>query len=58
MSKKSILKRVKITKNSKVLRRVSHQGHNQAKKPPKIKRAHRKMVYFYEPHAKTIKKVA
>ncbi|MGB9763050.1 MAG: 50S ribosomal protein L35 [Minisyncoccia bacterium] len=56
MSKKTILKRVKITKNSKILHRISKQGHNQAKKSPKVKRIHRKMVAFYAPHAKTIKK--
>lgn len=57
MSKKTILKRIKITKNSKILRRVSYQGHNQAKKSSKIKHRHNKMVPFYEPYIKNLKKI-
>lgn len=46
MITKSYRKRLKITKQGKILRRVAHQGHNQAKESPKIKRQRRKTVPF------------
>lgn len=56
MAKKSIQKRIKITKKGKVLRRPSHQGHNQAKKSSKLKQKKRKLVSFkiYTKHIKRI----
>jgi len=47
MGKTSIQKRIKITKTGKVLRRLSHQGHNQAKKSSKTKQQGRKRVSFH-----------
>jgi ribosomal protein L35 len=47
MGKTSIQKRIKITKTGKVLRRLGHQGHNQAKKSSKTKQQGRKRVSFY-----------
>jgi len=35
LKQKSYRKRIKITKQGKMLRRASHQGHNQAKQPAK-----------------------
>jgi ribosomal protein L35 len=55
MGKASIQKRVKITKTGKVLRRVSHQGHNQAKESPKIKQQRKKDVLF-RIYAKQVKR--
>jgi len=55
MSKKSYSKRVKITKTGKVLRRNSHQGHNQAKVTSKVKRQRRKLVKF-NAYAKKLKR--
>ncbi|MGC8651111.1 MAG: 50S ribosomal protein L35 [Minisyncoccia bacterium] len=55
MTKKAYLKRVKITKTGKVLRRTGHQGHNQAKETPKVKRQRRKIVSF-SAYAKKIKR--
>jgi ribosomal protein L35 len=55
MGKTSIQKRIKITKRGKVLRRVSHQGHNQAKESPKTKQQRKKNVPFLL-YAKQIKR--
>jgi len=47
MGKTSIQKRIKITKTGKVLRRISHQGHNQAKESSKTKQQRKKRVSFH-----------
>lgn len=55
MGKTSFQKRIKITKTGKVLRRVSHQGHNQAKESPKTKQQRKKCVSFHL-YAKQVKR--
>ena len=55
LKQKSYRKRIKITKQGKMLRRVSHQGHNQAKQPSKIKRQRKKLVPLS--HPKYVKKL-
>jgi len=46
MSNNSIRKRTKITKSGKILRRIGHQGHNQAKQSSKTKRRRKKSIPF------------
>jgi len=46
MGRKTILKRIKITKKGKFLRRISHIGHNLAKKSGKQKQRKKKMAGF------------
>jgi len=55
MGKTSIQKRIKITKRGKVLRRISHQGHNQAKQSSKTKQQRRKDASFHL-YAKQVKR--
>jgi len=55
MGKTSIRKRIKITKTGKVLRRSSHQGHNQAKESSEIKQQRRKRISF-DLYAKQVKR--
>jgi ribosomal protein L35 len=55
MGKTSIQKRIKITKTGKVLRRISNQGHNQAKKSSKTKQQSRKSASFHL-YAKQVKR--
>jgi large subunit ribosomal protein L35 len=55
-TRKSILKRFKITKTGKVLRRVCGQDHYRAKKSRKEKRKRRKWVPLSKGEAKIIKK--
>ena len=56
-TRKSVLKRFKITKTGKVLRRRAGLDHYQAKKSGNQKRRGRKMVEVSKPEAKKIKKL-
>ena len=56
-TRKSILKRFKITKKGKVLRRAVGQNHYRVKKSGKKKRLKRKWVPVSEWEAKKIKKL-
>jgi len=55
-TKKSILKRLKITKTGKILRRVTGQDHYRAKKSGKKIRQKRKWVPLSKSEMKIIKK--
>ena len=55
-TRKSILKRFKITKTGKILRRVTGQDHYRAKKSGKKIRKTRKWVPLSKAEAKIIKK--
>ena len=55
-TKKSILKRFKITKTGKILRRVTGQDHYRAKKSGKKIRKTRKWVPLSKAEAKIVKK--
>lgn len=55
-TKKSILKRFKITKTGKILRRVTGQDHYRAKKSGKKIRKSRKWVPLSKAEAKAIRK--
>jgi len=56
-TRKSILKRFKITKTGKILRRPTGLDHYLAKKSGKKKRLSRKWVKVSRPEAKKIKKL-
>jgi len=56
-TRKSILKRFKITRTGKILRRAIGQDHNLAKKSGKKRRQKRKWVKLSKPEAKKIKKL-
>jgi large subunit ribosomal protein L35 len=56
-TRKSILKRFKITKTGKVLRRLTGLDHYRAKKPGKKIRKGRKWILVSKPEAKKIKKL-
>lgn len=56
MGKKAIKKRIVLTKNGKIIRRLSHLGHNQAKLPDKTKHRLKKRVGLYKTHSKYLKK--
>ncbi|MBI2626360.1 MAG: 50S ribosomal protein L35 [Candidatus Nealsonbacteria bacterium] len=55
--RKSITKRFKITKNGKILRRLSGQDHSLAKKTGKRKRAGRKWIEVSKSEIKKIKRL-
>jgi len=55
-TRKSVLKRFKITKTGKVLRRLTGTDHYRAKKPGKRIRKGRKWISVSKPEAKMIKK--
>ena len=55
-TKKALTKRFKITKNGKILRRVSGQNHYRSKKTGEKKRKGRKMVELSKTEAKRLKK--
>jgi len=55
-TRKSIIKRFKITKTGKILRRTPGQDHYRAKKSGKVKRRKRKLVPLSKGEAKVIKK--
>lgn len=54
-TRKSILKRFKITKTGKILRRKIGINHFLSKKSPKLKRIKKKMVPLSKEEAKKIK---
>lgn len=56
-TRKSILKRFKITKNGKILRRPTGLDHFRAKKSGNKIRLSRKWVVLSKPEAKKIKKL-
>lgn len=56
-TKKSLLKRFKITKTGKVLRRLTGQDHYLAKKSGKQRRRKRKWVEVSPAEAKIIKRL-
>jgi len=56
-TRKSILKRFKITKTGKILRRATGLNHYRVKKSGKKKRLKRKWVEVSKPEAKIIKKL-
>ena len=56
-TRKSIIKRFKITKTGKILRRPSGLDHYRAKKSGKRIRKSRKWVEVSKPEAKKIKKL-
>ncbi|MCU0652719.1 MAG: 50S ribosomal protein L35 [Candidatus Pacebacteria bacterium] len=56
-TRKSITKRFKITKNGKIMRRLSGQNHLRSKKSGNRVRAGRKWVALSEGEAKKIKKL-
>jgi large subunit ribosomal protein L35 len=56
-TRKSLSKRFKVTKNGKVLRRVTGQDHLLSKKSSKKKRQMRKLVQVDAPQAKKIRKL-
>lgn len=55
-TRKSILKRFKITKTGKILRRRSGVNHFLSKKPSKLKRKKRKMTELSKEEIRRIKK--
>jgi len=56
-TRKSIIKRFKITKNGKILRRPIGQDHNRAKKSGKKIRQGRKMIRLSKSEEKKIKQL-
>ncbi len=56
-TRKSIIKRFKITKTGKVLRRATGQDHFRAKKSGKQIRAKRRWIEVQGPEAKMIKRL-
>lgn len=55
-TKKALIKRFKITKNGKILRRLSGQNHYRAKKSGEKKRKGRKWVPLAKSETRRIKK--
>ena len=55
-TRKSILKRFKITKTGKILRRQTGQNHFRAKKSSDLKRRKRKLIPLSQEEQKIIKK--
>ena len=55
-TKKALIKRFKITKNGKILRRLSGQNHYRAKKSGEKKRRGRKWVPLAKSETRRIKK--
>ncbi|MCD6410364.1 50S ribosomal protein L35 [bacterium] len=55
-TRKSLLKRFKITKTGKILRRIPGQNHFRAKKPRSVIREKRKWVEVSKEEAQIIKK--
>ena len=54
-TRKSVIKRFKITRNGKILRRLSGLDHYRAKKSAKRTRMGRKWVEVSKPEAKKLK---
>ena len=55
-TKKALIKRFKITKNGKILRRLSGQDHYRSKKTGEYRRKSRKWVPLAKAEAKKIRK--
>jgi ribosomal protein L35 len=55
-TKKAITKRFKITKNGKIMRRVTGQNHYRSKKTGERKRKGRKWIELSKGEAKRLKK--
>jgi len=55
-TKKALIKRFKITKNGKILRRLSGQNHYRSKKTGERKRKGRKWIALSKTETKRIKK--
>jgi len=55
-TKKALIKRFKVTKNGKILRRLSGQNHYRSKKTGERKRKGRKWVALSKTEAKRLKK--
>jgi large subunit ribosomal protein L35 len=55
-TKKALVKRFKITKNGKILRRLSGQNHYRSKKTGEQKRKGRKWVVLSKTEAQKLKK--
>jgi len=55
-TKKALTKRLKITKNGKILRRATGQNHNRSKKTGEAKRKGRKWIELSKGEAKRLKK--
>lgn len=56
-TRKSLTKRFKITKNGKVLRRLTGQNHFRMKKSSKDRSKRRKWVLMSKPESKVIKRM-
>ncbi|MCX6760209.1 MAG: 50S ribosomal protein L35 [Candidatus Nealsonbacteria bacterium] len=56
-TRKSLTKRFRITKNGKVLRRLTGQNHFRMKKSSKERSRKRKWVLMSKPEAKVIKRL-
>ena len=56
-TRKSLTKRFRITKNGKVLRRLTGQNHFRMKKSSKERSKKRKWVLMSKPEAKVIKRL-
>jgi len=56
-TKKILTKRLKITKNGKVLRRQGFRGHLNAKKSSKKKRSLSRVIQMGKTYSKKVKKV-
>ncbi len=55
-TKKALVKRFKITKNGKIMRRMSGQNHYRAKKTGEAKRKGRKWIQLSKTEAQHLKK--
>jgi large subunit ribosomal protein L35 len=55
-TKKALIKRFKITKNGKILRRLTGQNHYRSKKTGERKRKGRKWIVLHKTEAKRLKK--
>lgn len=56
-TRKALVKRFKVTKNGKIMRRVSGQNHYRSKKSGKVIRQRRKMVEVPKSLAKKLRKL-
>jgi len=56
-TRKALAKRFKVTKNGKIMRRVSGQNHYRSKKSGKVIRQRRKMIEVPKTLAKKLRKM-
>jgi len=56
-TRKALVKRFKVTKNGKIMRKVSGQNHYRSKKTGKVIRQRRKMVEVPRSIAKKLRKM-